>query len=402
MNPGTAARQDRYLRLLARRRFVAVLLGGLAGRLCYGVFPLALILAVQGATGSFGAAGVANGAVAAGIAVLAPARGRLLDRFGAGRMLPVLVVVFASALGVIALLASRRGAPVTVLVALSLVVGASSPPLGPVARVCYGRILDDRELLTMAYALDAVCEETLYIVGPALTSAVLLLGSASHALLTAIVLVVVGTAVLLFAAGSTATAPEAGLAPRRLSLLRLAAVQVLVASMLIAGFAYGVLEIGVPAFAAGHGATSASGLLIAALSAGSVLGGLWYGRVRWRRPVIRRYLDLMALFGLGLAVLALAPNLIVEGILLVVTGLPLSPLFTCSYVVVDERTSADRRTEAMQWITTAFNGGGAAGTGLGGPMVQAVGPGAIFAMAAGVVLLGWFAVGLRARAIPTG
>ena len=77
----------------ALRTFVPAL----AGRLAYGVFPLATLFTVQQATGSYATAGVAVAAF--GLASLTlPAKARLADRFGQRAALPPLALLCAAAL----------------------------------------------------------------------------------------------------------------------------------------------------------------------------------------------------------------------------------------------------------------------------------------------------------------
>jgi hypothetical protein len=58
--------------------------------------------------------------------------------------------------------------------------------------------------------------------------------------------------------------------------------------LLAFGSAIGVLQVALPAFAAGRGTAEAGGIYLAALSAGSLCGGLVYGARRWPGPPARR------------------------------------------------------------------------------------------------------------------
>lgn len=64
----------------ARRIFTAALVG----RLSYGVAPIAVMLAVTRATGSYAVAGVVMALFGAAVVFLSPYRAALVDRYGPG------------------------------------------------------------------------------------------------------------------------------------------------------------------------------------------------------------------------------------------------------------------------------------------------------------------------------
>ena len=51
--------------------------------------------------------------------------------------------------------------------------------------------------------------------------------------------------------------------------------------LLAFGVAVGIVQVAVPAFADAHGSAATGGLLLAALSAGNLTGGLVYGARSW-------------------------------------------------------------------------------------------------------------------------
>src|SRR4051812_9465244 len=77
-----------------RRSYVASLLG----RLPIGVTGLAILLLVQATSGSFARGGAATACYVAGLALIAPALGRLIDRYGPRAPLLGCCVVFPAVL----------------------------------------------------------------------------------------------------------------------------------------------------------------------------------------------------------------------------------------------------------------------------------------------------------------
>ncbi|GAB2832612.1 MFS transporter [Actinocorallia aurea] len=380
----------------ARTPFVA----SCAARMSYAVLPLALILLVRDATGSYGAAGLVSGALSATLTVFAPMRARLLDRAGARRGLIRLAVPYVLGLCAVVGLA-LAGAATGALVAAAAVTGAFAPPLGPAMRVLWARILRDRPgLLQAAYALDSVAEEAVFTAGPLGAAALLAAGGPVWAMAAVAVLITAGAAGFVTAkatARTRDTEPRQEKAPVRP--LSMSGLRTLVLSFAGVGLAIGVLDVALPYLADRTGAAEASGVLFALLSAGSALGGLWYGRRAWKSPLAVRFTRLLAVFALAFAPLTLAPGPVATGAIVFAMGLALAPLFISAYLLVAALTEASGAspTEANTWVSTANNGGVAAGAALSGMLLDPFGASAAFALAfTGVAALAMVAAARRA------
>jgi len=157
-----------YRALLARTGARAVAFSCALGWLSFSSYGLAIVLAVQAATGSFAVAGAAVGAFSAGAALLAPVRGRFVDRRG-----PRAVAVFAAphaaalALLVLGCAASHSAA---LLVASAALAGACVPPLIATARSLWPAVAGP-QLARAGHALNAVLGDLARVAGPALTGA---------------------------------------------------------------------------------------------------------------------------------------------------------------------------------------------------------------------------------------
>jgi hypothetical protein len=165
----TAAGDWSYRQLLALPHAFRVFSAALVGRLAYALLPLSTLFTIQESTGSFAAAGVAI-AVFGVMSVTLPVKSRLVDRRGQRRVLtPLALVSGAALLGVSLLSMSGRGLSPVLAIGLIGVAGLAAPPLGPAMRSTWRRLTDGSEgAKVRAYALDATCEETLYLAGPLL------------------------------------------------------------------------------------------------------------------------------------------------------------------------------------------------------------------------------------------
>ncbi|MFE6975178.1 MFS transporter [Streptomyces sp. NPDC057682] len=372
----------------AARPFAATLVG----RLSYGIVPLALLLAVKNAAGSYAVAGGVMALFGALSVVLSPARAALIDRYGAPRALPPMAGVYAGLLVVVALLTWRPGAPVALVGALTVAAGACTPPLGPVMRAVWSALVPDRALLQRAYSLDGVAEELMYITAPLLVGVLLTVSGPSAGVLVGAVLVFSGATVLATSPavprGSRARAAGGkGSAAPRLRLRGIAPLRHAVLVTGAVGLGLGSLELLVVAFTESlHSASSVSWVL-AALSAGSAVGGLSYGAVRWRSPDRVRLPLVAAALGATLLAAGFSPGLPVLAVLIAVAGLFVAPALTTAYLIADASVDEGRRTRAGAWVNTAFNAGSAAGSAAAGLLIDRLPLAVCFALAAAPALL---------------
>ncbi|WP_406355464.1 MFS transporter [Streptomyces sp. NBC_00658] len=402
--PASPPRRPSYAAVLriphARRTFTTALVG----RLSYGMVSLAMMLTVTRATGSYAVAGTVLALFGATSVFLSPARAALIDRYGPRRALIPMASLYATLLGTFAAIAWRPGAPTVVLGALAVAAGACTPPLGPTLRAVWSEVVEDRLLLQRAYSLDGVAEELLFVSGPLLVGGVVQFAPPAAGVALSAVLVWTGTLGFVLSpavAGVRPAAAKAGRPRARLRGGRALAQPVVVAAAV--GLALGALDLLVMAFAEQrHHGDDVVAWVLAALSAGSALGGLLNGAVDWRTSA-RVRLPLMA-GGVGLALLAagLAPGLGTLTLAVACAGFFVAPALTTSYLIADEAAPPGFRTQAGAWVNTAVNAGSSAGAAGVGLLVGRLSLGWCFAVAgaaagvAGLVSLR----GLRAAAAP--
>jgi MFS family permease len=143
---------SKYVALLARTGARPLALACGLGWLSFASYGFAIVLAVADATGSFAVAGGAVGAFSAGSALLAPFRGRYVDRHGP-RALARFAPVHAVALGLLVVGCLTTDSS-WLLVGTAGIAGLFTPPLIATARAVWPEVAGS-ELVTTAHALNA-------------------------------------------------------------------------------------------------------------------------------------------------------------------------------------------------------------------------------------------------------
>jgi MFS family permease len=363
-------------------------------RLPQGMSALAVLLLVRGSTHSYAVAGTAVGAEALASAVCAPLLGRLIDRLGRSRVLMRCSVGYAVAQVALVGAAQLRGGGFA-LVALAFAVGALLPPIAPSVRALMRDVFAERSVRERAYALESVAQELIWIAGPLLVALVITFFTPAVAVLLIAAEGLLGT--ILFVRGPLVGDSGRAAAPGgRGTALSSGGLRALLVPIALTGTALGATEVGLPALALHAGSRSASGLLLALWSVGSMAGGLWYGSRSWRTALSARYATLLLA-----AVVCTAPLIVVRSLpaaLLssVLAGVTIAPVFSCQYALVGHAVSPGTETEAFTWASAALVGGIAAGSAVGGGLVSAAGVSTPFVLACGATgVAGAMAVAAR-------
>jgi MFS family permease len=140
--------------------------------------------------------------------------------------------------------------------------------------------------------------------------------------------------------------------------------------LVLFGAAMGIVQVAVPAFALQTGSAATGGVLLAALSAGSLIGGLVYGARTWPGALPRRLCLVLLALGGGIATLALAGSLPALAALLLLSGLLVAPTASIASTLLDTVAPAGTVTEAFAAMVMGVVAGTAAGNALGGTLVE--------------------------------
>ncbi|MEU5314170.1 MFS transporter [Streptomyces sp. NPDC021562] len=332
-----------------------------------GAEPLAMLLFLVHATGSFGSAGIVIGCYGLSSAATAPVRGRLADRYGAAVLTVIATAHLVLTLALVA--AGEAHAPLVVLVLTSAAVGTGYSAVYAAMRSAWSRLTGEQDRES-AYAVQAVLQEIGYIGGPAGAGAAIAQAGTTFALLATSCLT--WSATLVFSQLSAVRSqPRAAVQMwSRPAVMASGPLAVLIATTAPTAFAFAVVEVDLPAYATRHAVPGIAGLLIALVAIGSLVGGLAYGHRTWRSALDRRYAAILLLLALLMTALSLARSMPAVVLLTLLVGLPAAPMITCRYLLLDGTVPNGFANEAFMWITTADAIGDSAGKAIGGFLVE--------------------------------
>ena len=366
-----------YRRVLAVPGAIAFSLTGLVARLPISMVSLGIVLLVSTETGSYGLAGAVAASYLVGHALVAVLQARLTDRLGQSRVLPWTILVFTVALSLM-MWSVEAGWAVPLPHLLAAVGGAAQPQVGSCVRARWSHSLPDKKELQTAFALEAVVDETVFMVGPILVT---LLATTVHPL------VGLGTAVAAGLTGTLALAAQRSTEPpahrgtgRRGPRVPMGwrVLGPLVVAGVTTGMLFGGIEVATVAFSEELGSKAAAGPLLAVFALGSLLAGFVSGTLEWRTSNATRFRRGMA----GLAVTALplpfVGSLPVLGAVLFVAGFAISPTLIAIIAWVEETVPTGRLTEGITIITTGMAVGLAPGAALVGTVVDRAGASASY------------------------
>ena len=380
-----------YRRVLAEPGTLRFSATGLVARLPMSMVSLGIVLLVSSATGSYGLAGSVSAAYLLANAVLAVVQGRLIDGVGQSRVLPVATAVFAVALALL-MTAVQAGWPQWSAYVLAAVSGGALPSVGSCVRARWSYALSTPGDVQTAYALEAVADEAVFIVGPIIVT---VLATTWHPLAGLSVAIACGVAGTLAFTAQRSTEPPAhrhhraaGARPR-LPWATVAPLSVVSAAL---GSLFGSAEVTTVAFAGEHGAKAYAGGLLALWALGSMLSGIVTGAIAWRSGPTRRVRWGAFALGLAMAPLMFIGSVPVMGLALLVAGCAIAPTLVATVSLVEQTVPAARLTEGIAIVHTGLVAGVAPGATFAGLVIDAhgaspaylvaVGSGAVAALAA--------------------
>ncbi|GIF62156.1 MFS transporter [Asanoa ishikariensis] len=377
-----------YRELFAVPEVRPLVVSAVTTRIAAPMLTLTLFLAVVDLGRSYAAAGLVLTGFAAALALSVPVSARLVDRLAAHRILLGLLAAHLTAY-VVLIVALAQDLPTGVLVGCAVALGATSPPAGPVVRATWPAFVPPQRL-PAAFALDAVVNEAMYVTGPLVVSVLLLFADPIVVTGVAGLAMLIGILLLVSTPGVRRRVGTVG-ADRRNYLGPLASGQVrlLLAIIVCDAFVFGAVIVAAPAAAAEADSAGAAGLLVGAVSLGTVVSALVYG-TRPRAASLGRQLALFhAVSALLVAGVSQAPTLLALGIALLAVGLVGGPRDTLHQLALGEAAPARYRTEAFAWMGSSMWAGYALGSGAAGQLISLAGDDVdvAFLMAGGVTAL---------------
>ncbi|MGZ0146341.1 MFS transporter [Kribbella sp. WER1] len=361
-----------YIHLMRRPGAGAFFAAGILGRMPISMIGLGIVILIAQESGSYGLAGAVSGVAVIAGALTGPVQGRLVDRFGQRGL--ILIGSVACTVGLAGLLlAVRAGAATWVLYVLSFVAGGTRPQVGSFVRARWTHLLGRGRALQTAFALEAVGDEVVFIVGPVLVTTLSTQASPYVALSTAGVLGLAGGIWLAMlrasdppGRGKSSGAEQAPLPWLSIMLLSLIGLGL--------GATLGGAEVITVAFTTEKGQAGLAGVVLAIWAFGSLLAGLWYGSVHWRAPVERRLLLGTIALAITLSPLPWVNSIPLLGVVLFCCGMTIAPTMVAVTACVEEWVPPERLTEAITWTVTGILLGVAPGNAAAGHAVDVWGP----------------------------
>ncbi len=352
-----------YKALFAAPGVIRVLISQLVARFPFGMMSLAFVMHIEHVHNSYAIAGIALAAETIGAAISGPLLSRKIGAWG------VKLVIMASAtisgLAMVAL-AAYESSPL-VMIGLAALVGLASPPIQAAVRTIYPTLVPRKQLTTL-FSLDATAQEMIWVIGPLLATILAAQISTAFAIFVMAALQIFGA--ITFLANKEVKEVVIPKSTRRIGgVLRnkIVIVNVILGMLLIGSFSG--IEVGSIAILDNK---ALAGAVIAALSVGSLVGGVFLGpraRTQW---ALTKYL-LIILVGYGLVFLN-PTDAIWMGICFFISGLGIAPALGVLGAIVATSLKMSDTAEAYGWIATGQLMGFAAGAALAGIAIETVSP----------------------------
>ena len=445
MSNGTNKPQSPYAKLFSIPGTKAFCASGAVARLPMSMMGLGIVLALNHMYDNWTIAGVMSAAYVLATAAVTPLYARLYDRFGQRKVGPVVLVVQIIAMLGFAFAALMR-VPIPLLFMLAVVMGLTQFSFGALVRTRWAYVLDradKEELLNTAYALESAIDEIVFIFGPILaaflaasvhpvsqlfvpTVACAVGGTVFFALRDtqppvlreiAVVAASVNGADVRLADGAftrdSADADRFDLdrlkkddrSRRKRNVLTYTGVLPLLAVFIVFNMAFTAFDTSMTAVMKSLHLDSVLGVQLAMLAVGSCIGALIFGSHELKGSRWRHMTMFLALMAVGFTVIHLCQgNLIVMGLVEILTGLTISPVFASGNLAVKETVPEESLTEGLSWVSTAGTMGASFGSMVTGIVLDHASPNMGLCLPAVFVgcsipfaLLGWVLVRRRAR-----
>jgi len=367
-----------YTAVLKRPGVVRILLSQLAARWAFGMLSLAFVLHVQSITDSYAIAGFTLGAETLGAAIAGPLLARLIPRLG------IRPIVFTSStIGAIAmvLMGLSDGSSPAILIWLGFVVGITSPPIQQIVRPIYPSLIS-KEQTNHLFALDANLQELIWVVGPIVATFIAANAGTPMALFVMAGVQIIGC--YTFASNREVRNSDIKPSKRRIGGVLKSSVVLsnVVMGLLLVG-SFGGAEVGTVAVITDR---NVSGWVLAALSAGSLLGGFLFGHRAKTKYALSKF---FALSAVGYSLIFFAPHEPVwVAICWFIAGLGVAPIFATLASIIAIKLSPSESVEAYGWISTGQLIGFSSAAAIAGIAIDHIDPIAAFGVSLATGVLG--------------
>ena len=363
---------EKYVAFLEQPDVARLLIVALLARMPVGMAGFATLMFLREQYGNYTLAGTAVGVQLVSIALSAPVQGRIIDRYG-GR-LPLVVTGTIQPLAMLSmLLAGRAQLPFAVILACAVTAGLFATPITTLTRTAWRHRFQSEDERRTAFALDSVMIEINFTIGPAIIALILAGAGATTALGTVIGFIVAGVAIFWFSPALKYF--QRGEAVERHMLGPLTEPRLLLVFIATFGLAvaFGLIEVGYPAFATWLAVPALAGVLLSVNSVGSAIGGAIFGGLRPGMRIERQLATTMGLMAIPMTLHAIFLQPWAFGVVAFFAGVFIAPSIAAQSVLVSRLAPAKYAAEAFTWSSTFIVSGLGAGMALGGLLVETTG-----------------------------
>lgn len=352
-----------YSAVLKAPGVLRIVVSQLVARFPFGMMSLAFVMHIEHVHNSYAIAGIALAAETIGAAISGPLLSRKIGDWGVRRVITIAALTTGS--GMIAIAAFES--PPLVMIALAFLVGLTSPPIQAAVRTIYPTLVKKRQLTTL-FSLDATAQEIIWVIGPLLATLIAAQVSTAFAVLVMAALQIGGA--FLFLSNREVkeiVIPKSTKKMGGVLKSKIVIANVIIGLLLVGSFS-GV-EVGSVAILDNK---ALAGAVIAALSVGSIIGGVFLGpraRTRW---ALSKYLVIILI---GYSLVFINPtDPVWLGFCFFIAGIGIAPALGVLGAIVATSLKMSDTAEAYGWIATGQLMGFAAGAALAGIAIETVSP----------------------------
>ncbi len=372
---------DKYRQLLRLPGAPQFVIAGFIGRLPIATVSLGILLLVTGYGESYAVAGGLAATFALASAFISPLGLRWVDRTGQHRAVPWLVLAEASGL-ILLTVSVADGWSLPIQFALAAVSGATAPHVGSLVRARWAGKLSGQSQLSSAFALEAVVDELVFILGPPLVTVLALQIGEVFAMFVVVLLLVSGS-LWLVSQRATQPDPQPRVDKKKPERMWSATLVLILLLLLLLGGVFGSFEVTTVAYAKFLGVAGLTGILLALYAVGSLISGLLVGArspvATWRTQLI---IAAAALATVGIP-LVFVDNVWLLASLSLLAGTAVAPILIATTSLVERAVPSSRLTEALGLSVSGLAVGIAFGTTLSGALVDAISANAGYWLMAG-------------------
>lgn len=338
---------------------------------------IAIILFVHSVEKRYSIAGALTAVAALTTVISAPLWAKLADKKGQKFVFRIAVPIRVLSITAFILLVNE-GFPIWSWFLAIFMAETASLSIGSMTRRRWVHMIDPdkKDLLSTSYAVESLIDEFIYILGPIITSAVVVAFSPVAGLVVGLIFLLVGTPLIASHTKSDPGIEDHESEEKLESVMRNRKLQAIGVPLTIAGGTFSAVNISVIAFAAEKSISSSVGLILGFWAAGGAVSAIINGAISWKISHGVRYLSYL----LGMTLVALTfpfiDNVYLLTLALFAQGMCIGPLLPNGLPLVTNSVAPSQMTHAITLVTAGIPLTGALSSFLSGRVIDSYGAGA--------------------------